>query len=44
MDLGFSKDQKMIQTSVREFLEKECPSDKVRELEEDEKGVGVSEM
>jgi alkylation response protein AidB-like acyl-CoA dehydrogenase len=38
MDLGFSKDQKMIQTSVREFLEKECPSDKVRELEEDEKG------
>jgi alkylation response protein AidB-like acyl-CoA dehydrogenase len=28
----------MIQTSVREFLEKECPSDKVRELEEDEKG------
>lgn len=38
MDLGFSKDQKMIQTSVREFLEMECPSDKVRELEEDEKG------
>jgi len=38
MDLGFSKDQKMIRTSVREFLEMECPSDKVRELEEDEKG------
>lgn len=38
MDLSFSKDQKMIRTSVREFLEMECPSDKVRELEEDEKG------
>jgi len=38
MDLGFSKDQKMIRTSVKEFLEMECPSDKVRELEEDEKG------
>ena len=38
MDLGFSKDQKMIQTSVREFLEMECPSDRVRELEEDGKG------
>jgi alkylation response protein AidB-like acyl-CoA dehydrogenase len=38
MDLGFSKDQRMIQASVREFLEMECPSDKVRELEEDEKG------
>ncbi len=38
MDLGFSKDQRMIRTSVREFLEMECPSDKVRELEEDEKG------
>ena len=41
MDLGFSKDQKMIQTSVREFLEMECPSDKVRELEEDEKGLAI---
>lgn len=38
MDLDFSKDQKMIQASVREFLEKECPSDKVRELEEDDNG------
>ena len=36
--IGFSKDQEMIQMSIREFLEKECPSEKVRELEEDEKG------
>jgi 3-oxocholest-4-en-26-oyl-CoA dehydrogenase beta subunit len=38
MDFNFSKDQKLIQTSVRDFLEKECPSDKVRELAEDAQG------
>jgi len=38
MDFGFSKDQKMIQKSVKDFLDKECPTDKVRELEEDELG------
>ncbi|MFC1822379.1 acyl-CoA dehydrogenase family protein [Thermodesulfobacteriota bacterium] len=38
MDFDFSKDEKLIQSTIREFLEKECPSDKVRELEEDEKG------
>ncbi|MDY6880586.1 MAG: acyl-CoA dehydrogenase [Desulfatiglans sp.] len=38
MDFAFSKDQRMIQSSVREFLDKECLSDIVRELEEDEKG------
>lgn len=38
MDLDFSKDQRLIQTSVEEFLEIECPPDKVRELEQDEKG------
>jgi len=38
MDFGFSEDQKMIQASIRDFLEKECPSDKVRELEASEKG------
>ncbi|MDY6964499.1 MAG: acyl-CoA dehydrogenase family protein [Halobacteriota archaeon] len=36
MDFNFSKDQKMIQKSVRDFLNKECPTEKVRELEEDE--------
>jgi alkylation response protein AidB-like acyl-CoA dehydrogenase len=38
MDFGFSEDQKMIQASIRDFLDKECPSDKVRELEAAEKG------
>jgi len=38
MDFGFSEDQKMIQASIRDFLDKECPSDKVRELEATEKG------
>lgn len=38
MDLSLDKEQKMIKESAREFLEKECPSDLVREMEEDEKG------
>ena len=38
MEFDFSKDQKLIRESVREFLDKECPSDRVRELEENEKG------
>lgn len=38
MDLGFTKDQDLIRKSAREFFEKECPKDKVRELKEDEKG------
>lgn len=38
MEFDFSKDQKLVQESVREFLKRECPSDKVRELEEDGKG------
>ena len=38
MDFDFSKDQDMIRKSVREFLEKECPKDKVRELKDDKKG------
>jgi alkylation response protein AidB-like acyl-CoA dehydrogenase len=38
VDFGFSKDQQMIQKSVRQFLEKECPKDRVRELKTDEKG------
>ena len=38
VDFGFSKDQRLIRKSVREFLEKECPKDRVRELKTDEKG------
>ncbi|MEE8399947.1 MAG: acyl-CoA dehydrogenase family protein [Desulfobacterales bacterium] len=38
MDLGFTKDQELIRKSAREFFDKECPKDKVRELKEDEKG------
>ncbi len=38
MDLGFSKDQELIRKSAREFFEKECPKEKVRELKEDKKG------
>lgn len=38
VDLGFTKDQELIRKSAREFFEKECPKDRVRELREDEKG------
>lgn len=38
MDLGFTKNQDLIRKSAREFFEKECPKDKVRELKDDEKG------
>jgi alkylation response protein AidB-like acyl-CoA dehydrogenase len=38
MDLGFTDDQMMIKKSAREFLEKECTMDFVREMEGDEKG------
>jgi alkylation response protein AidB-like acyl-CoA dehydrogenase len=38
VDFGFSKDQQLIRKSVRQFLEKECPKDRIRELKTDEKG------
>jgi alkylation response protein AidB-like acyl-CoA dehydrogenase len=38
MDLSFSPEQKLIKDAAREFLEKECPADLVREMEEDELG------
>ena len=38
MDLGLSEEQQMIQTSARDFLEKECPKALVREMEEDDAG------
>ena len=38
MDFSYSEEQEIFRKSVREFLKKECPKDKVRSLEEDEKG------
>jgi len=38
MDFALAKDQEMIRKSAREFFEKECPKEKVRELKEDPKG------
>ena len=38
VDFGFSKDQEMIRKSVRQFLDKECPKDVVRELKNDPLG------
>ena len=38
MDFDLTKDQKLIRASVREFLEKECPPDRRRELDADTKG------
>jgi alkylation response protein AidB-like acyl-CoA dehydrogenase len=38
MDLGFSSEQDMLRKSVAEFLAKECPFERVKELEESEDG------
>ena len=38
MDLDLSEDQKMLRTAARDFLEKECPKQLVRDMEEDERG------
>jgi alkylation response protein AidB-like acyl-CoA dehydrogenase len=38
MDFSLSHDEKLIRDSAREFLERECPSDLVREMEEDDLG------
>jgi len=38
MDLGLSEEQELLKSSAREFLEKECPEEHVRAMEEDEKG------
>lgn len=42
MDFALEKDQELIKKSAREFFEKECPKDKVRELKEDAKGYDPS--
>ncbi len=38
MDFKLSEDQEMLRSLARDFLTKECPKAKVRELENDEKG------
>jgi alkylation response protein AidB-like acyl-CoA dehydrogenase len=38
VDFGFLKGQQLIRKSVRQFLENECPKDRVRELKTDETG------
>jgi len=38
MDFSFSEEQEMLRTMARDFLEKECTENFVREMEEDEKG------
>jgi alkylation response protein AidB-like acyl-CoA dehydrogenase len=38
MDFGLSEGQKMLRASAADFLGKECPKSKVRELEEDDRG------
>jgi alkylation response protein AidB-like acyl-CoA dehydrogenase len=38
MEFSFTEEQKLIKDAARDFLEKECPSDLVRAMEEDERG------
>ena len=38
MDLGFNDQQKMLKATAREFLEAECPTGFVREMESNERG------
>ncbi|MDY6835229.1 MAG: acyl-CoA dehydrogenase family protein [Chloroflexota bacterium] len=38
MNLDFTEEQEMLRTMARDFIEKECPKTKVKELEEDPKG------
>jgi alkylation response protein AidB-like acyl-CoA dehydrogenase len=38
MDLGLDEQQEMLRNFARDFLEKECPEQLVRQMEEDEKG------
>jgi alkylation response protein AidB-like acyl-CoA dehydrogenase len=38
MDLGLSETQEMLRNFARDFLEKECPEQHVRDMEEDEQG------
>jgi len=41
MDFAFTKDQQLIRRSAKEFLKKECPTEKVRELDQSEQGFSA---
>jgi alkylation response protein AidB-like acyl-CoA dehydrogenase len=41
MDFSFTEEQDMLRISARDFLAKECPKAKVRELAKDERGYDV---
>jgi len=38
MDFSFTEEQNMLRMSARDFLAKECPKSKVREMDKDERG------
>ncbi|OGO01754.1 MAG: hypothetical protein A2Y59_01770, partial [Chloroflexi bacterium RBG_13_52_14] len=38
MDFGLSEEQEMLKTSARDFLQKECPKQLVRQLDESDRG------
>jgi alkylation response protein AidB-like acyl-CoA dehydrogenase len=38
MNYEFTKDQDMIRQAARDFLEAECPKEKIRHLRQDPKG------
>lgn len=38
MDFSFTEEQRMIRDAARDFLKRECPSDLIREMEQDDKG------
>ena len=38
MDFGLSEEQEMLRTSARDFLQKECPKQLVRQLDESDEG------
>jgi alkylation response protein AidB-like acyl-CoA dehydrogenase len=41
MEFSFNEEQKLIKNAARDFLEKECPSDLVREMERDQRGYSL---
>jgi alkylation response protein AidB-like acyl-CoA dehydrogenase len=41
MDFGFTEEQDMLRISARDFLAKECPKSRVREMAKDERGYDL---
>ncbi len=41
MDMGFTSEQEILRKSVAEFLSKECPYERVKELEESQEGYSA---